>query len=77
MFFIVAASTFFISTTYLFVHKHLVNRDMDEVDVAVGLLFCLIAAFFWFISIPAVVLIGGAWLLAKVIVRLVNTNARS
>jgi len=65
---IMACLTLLISCTASFVaynNKSWGIRDDEDLVVALGMSF--LCSLMWFVALPAIVFVGGAWLLAKVI----------
>lgn len=66
----VMAVVFVLYTTGLFVYVRFYNKD--NVDLFFGLICCVFAAMLWFITLPALFLLGIAWLISKGILKLLN-----
>lgn len=63
-YFIMACITMLIASTVSFVIYNKKSFKSDE-DLIFMLLMSLVISMLWFIAIPAGIILGGAWLLAK------------
>ena len=65
MFYIIMACiTMFISSIFVFVYFR-DTKIMREENFVFGLLFAFLISLMWFISIPAIIVIGSAYLVSK------------
>lgn len=63
-YFVMACITMLVASTISFVsHNKSLRKDYEELGSMIFISF--IGSILWFISIPVVIVIGGAWLLAK------------
>lgn len=61
---IMFALTMFIGSIVVFVRKHK-NEVMIIEDTILELLITFMIALFWFITIPAIIIVGSAWLVSR------------
>lgn len=66
-----ALGVFFVYVTAVFVYRHLTKND-NPVEFFQLLVFCVVGAALWFITVPIIVLIGGAWLTSRVVIMLLK-----
>lgn len=65
-YFVVACITMFIACTISFIIHNNRSRP-DNIDLAGSLILSLFASIVWWITLPAVVIIGSAWIVAKLV----------
>jgi ABC-type nitrate/sulfonate/bicarbonate transport system permease component len=67
-YFVMACITMFVASTISFIaHNTSPRKDYEELAAMLGA--SLTAAILWFIAIPAGIILGGAWLIAKLFSR--------
>lgn len=64
IYFIMFAITMFVASIVVFVRRRKNEVTIIE-DTILELLIAFMIALFWFITIPAIVIIGSAWLVSK------------
>jgi hypothetical protein len=64
------AFTFVVYASALFVYIRLYNKD--NIELVFGLLGCVFGALFWFVTLPAILLLGVAWLISKAILKMLE-----
>lgn len=68
---LIAMVVFFVYATFIFMYMHFTENN-DTVDLVFGLFACFVGAALWILTIPAIVLLGGAWLTSRVIIMLLK-----
>lgn len=61
---IMFALTMLVGSIFVFVHQNKKKYPLTE-DTIFGLFIVFMIALFWFITIPAITIIGSAWMIAK------------
>jgi TRAP-type C4-dicarboxylate transport system permease large subunit len=58
------ALTMLVGSIFVFVHQNKKKYPLTE-DTILGLFMVFMFAMLWFITVPAIIIIGSAWMLAK------------
>lgn len=68
---LIAMVVFFVYATAHFMYMYF-TENTDTVDLVFGIFACFVAAVFWVLTVPTIVLLGCAWLTSRALVKLLE-----